>query len=115
MTARRGSVSAPLSRVDPLERRRTAEGASRQARTIASAETVYRTEARTVPRSVMSSEVQRAELHTQLLADARVGIARTYGEDTTPNGPGVVQVVEELPDGRLSVLLTVGIRRPARS
>ena len=78
-------------------------------------ETIYRTEARTVPRSVMSSDVQRAKLHTQLLAEATVGIAKVYGEGTTPNGPGVVQVVDELPDGRLSVLLTVGIRRPARS
>jgi len=77
-------------------------------------ETVYRTEARTVPRSVLSSDVQRAKLHAELLADATVGIAQIYGDDATPSGPGVVQVVEELPDDRLSVLLTVAIRRPAQ-
>jgi len=78
-------------------------------------ETVYRTEARPVSRSVLASDDGRATLHTQLLAEATVGIARTYGDDTTPNGPGVVQVLEELPDGRLSIMLTVAIRRHTRS
>ena len=83
--------------------------------TIASVETVYRTRARTVPRSALSDEEQRAKLHASLLADATAGIAETYGKDATPNGPGVVQVAKELPDGRLSVLLTVGVRRRGRS
>jgi hypothetical protein len=98
-------------RTGRIERQRTAEGAALRAPTIAPVETVYRTKAHTVPRSVMSNDDQRARLHAQLLAEATVGIAQTYGDETTPAGRGVVQVVEELPDGRLSVLLTVAIRR----
>jgi hypothetical protein len=74
-------------------------------------ETIYSTEAHTVPRSVMSNRHEREDLHTRLLAEATVGIAEAYGGDTTPKGRGVLQVVGELPRGRVSVLLTVGIRR----
>jgi hypothetical protein len=77
-------------------------------------ETIYRTKARTVPRSVMRSGDRRAQLHALLLEEARVGIAEGYGEGATPKGRGVVQVVDELPDGRVSVLLTVAIRERAR-
>jgi len=78
-------------------------------------ETIYRTTTRTVPRSVMTSTDERANLHTQLLAEAAVGIAQVYGAHTTPKGRGVLQVVDELPDGRFSVLLTVAIRREEQS
>ena len=106
-------LAAPMTEPQRTGRveRRVVEGIARRAPTIAAVETVYRTKAHSVPRSVMSNDDQRAKLHAQLLAEATRGIAETYGDETSPAGRGVVQVVKELRDGRLSVLLTVAIRR----
>lgn len=98
-------------RADVSPSRRSRDEKPNSTVTVARVETVYRTEARSVPRSVMSSDDQRSNLHAELLAEATVGIARSYGGDATPTGSGVVQIVEELSDGRVSVLLTVAVRR----